>query len=114
MNMRQLEKISKRSTHRLYCHSALIFSGPRLLAIGYNHEHVHAEDHAIRRLKRLARSNNSGLPPNLHLISFMVKRSSGNMGNSLPCHNCMRAIRSVGIRKVTFFNGPIPCQMILY
>src|SRR5574343_306728 len=115
MNRNQMRRLANRSTHKLYCHSALIYSGSRLLAVGYNHEYMHAEVHAIKRLRALYREDigNSRRPTNLHIISFMQKRRSWNVGNSLPCPNCMRAIRLAGIRKITFFNGPETCQMSL-
>jgi deoxycytidylate deaminase len=103
MNLTMMKRIANRSNHKLYNHAALIFSGSRLLAYGYNHEQTHAEISAIRRFQRLYRPGNSRPPSNLHLISFMVKKSSSNIGNSKPCLNCRAAMIDIGIRWVTYF-----------
>lgn len=112
INIRRMDKLADYSTHKRYCHSALIFSGSRLLSVGYNKANCHAEVMAIRRLFRITRAGNR-IPKNLHLISFMRKRASGNIGNSCPCENCYKEIKRIGIRKVTFFIGDEACQMIL-
>jgi len=112
VNLRRMNRISQASTHKRYCHSALIFSGSRLLSVGYNKAYCHAEVMAIKRLSRITRAGNR-IPKNLHLISYMRKRASGNIGNSCPCENCYREIKKAGIRKVTFFIGDEACQIIL-
>lgn len=112
LNIRRMNKLADSSTHKRYCHSALIFSGSRLLAVGYNKANCHAEVMALRRLSRISRAGNR-IPKNLHLISFMRKRASGNVGNSCPCENCYSEIRRAGIRRLTFFIGNEACQMIL-
>lgn len=111
MHLNLLLRTAEKSKHHRYLHSALIYSGSRLLAIGYNNEKFHAEVMAINRLKALFRTNNSRMPHNLHLVSFMRKRVSGFVGNSFPCPRCLDSIKRVGIRRVTFFNGDSPCQM---
>lgn len=115
MNLNQMRRIADKSTHNRYHHSALIFSGSRLLSYGYNFGTTHAEELAIKRLLRRNRIGHKiTLPSNLHLISFMYKKSSGNMGNSLPCPDCMDLIKSVPIRTITYFDRrQVPCQLII-
>lgn len=116
MNLNQMRRIADSSTHQRYHHAALIFSGSRLLSYGYNFGTTHAEESAIKRLSRRSRRgiNNSSMPSNLHLISFMYKKSSGNMGYSLPCDSCMHLLKLKGIRTITYFNREQePCQMII-
>ena len=116
MNLNQMRRIADSSPHPTYHHSALIFSGNRLLAYGYNFSETHAEASAIRRLRRRVRKglDSNSIPNNLHLISFMYKKSSGNMGTSLPCDKCMELLKLNGIRTVTFFDRKgIPCQITL-
>src|SRR5574343_117594 len=71
MNRNQMRRLANRSTHKLYCHSALIYSGSRLLAVGYNHEYMHAEVHAIKRLRALYREDigNSRRPTAINTIN---------------------------------------------
>ena len=116
MNLNQMRRIASKSEHDKYCHSALIFDGPRLLSYGYNFRHIHAEASAIKRLLRRTRIGHSKttLPNNLHLISFMYKKSSGNMGNSLPCPDCMDLIKTVPIKTITYFDSRrTPWQLII-
>ncbi len=117
LNLNLLKRVAKKSPHDKYNHSSLIYSGSRLISFGYNHSNTHAEVHAIIKLFRLYRNKgieNRRYPNNLHLISFMQKRRSGNSGSSYPCSNCIEWIKRAGIRKVTYFNQQgQPCQMIL-
>jgi deoxycytidylate deaminase len=113
LHLSQLKRIANRSSHHRYLHSALIYSGARLLSIGYNNEKHHAEVMAINRLQAIYRTDNSRFPNNLNLISFMQKRVSRSIGNSFPCPNCLSRIKKLGIRKVTFFNGETPCQVLI-
>jgi len=116
MNLNQMRRIANKSLHPTYHHSALIFSGNRLLSYGYNFRETHAEASAIKRLNRRIRRglDPDSIPHNLHLISYMYKKSSGNMGTSLPCASCMELLKLNGIRTVTYFDRKgIPCQILL-
>ena len=104
MNLNLLKKIASKSTHHRYNHASLIFAGSRLLVVGYNNKDHHAEIVALRRLEALFRNNNSRRPRNLHLVNLMIKKKSGNLGDSLPCKDCWIAIHIAKIAKVTFVN----------
>ena len=106
MNLNQMRRIASKSTNLRYCHAALILSGSRVLSYGYNFRDIHAEASAIKRLLRRNRIGHKvTLPNNLHLISFMYKRNSGRMGNSLPCPECMDLLKTNNIRTVTYFDS---------
>ena len=111
-----LQRLANKSKHRRYHHSAIIFSGSKLLSFGYNVDGTHAEIMAIRRFQRAykrGRDNNS-YPTNLHLVSFMSRVIGNSLGNSCPCPNCFDAITRAGIKKVTYFNSNgEPCQLLL-
>lgn len=92
------------SDHKSYKHVALIFSGGRLLSYGYNTRTMHAEVSALKRLDRIYRTNNSRRPRNLHLVSFMIKRKTGNIGSSYPCSDCLTVLFKNDIRKVTCYS----------
>lgn len=113
MNLNQMTRIAGRSNHKLYSHCAMIFAGNRLLSYGYNFNEIHAEVSAIRRLTRIFRVDNSRRPANLHLVSFMVKRRTGFIGNSYPCPRCIQEMLNAGIRTFTYFNGEKICQIKL-
>lgn len=59
---------------------------------------------AIRKLSWITRPGNTRLPSNLHIISFMQRRKTGNMGTSIPCGDCWERIKRAGIRRLTFWN----------
>lgn len=97
-----MKKIAKMSPHARYQHCSLIFAGSRLLAYGYNREHIHAERVAINRLNALLRNDNTPRPKNLHMVNFMIKRKSNNTGNSYPCLICITAMEEAGIKTITY------------
>lgn len=97
-----MKKIASKSTHHRYNHATLIFAGSRLLVVGYNNKDHHAEIVALRRLEALLRNGNTRRPRNLHLVNIMIKKKSGNLGDSYPCDNCMRAIEASDIRTITY------------
>jgi deoxycytidylate deaminase len=107
MNLRMIRRISKRSTHQRFNHVAIITSGKRVLAVGYNRGEIHAEEVAIRRLAHVSR-NNRNIPSSLTLTSLMFKRKNGNIGESFPCNDCLQLINKAKIRWVTYVeNGVI-------
>lgn len=115
MNLNQMKRIASKSHHSKYCHSVLILDKDRVLSYGFNSNHKHAEVNAIRRLYRRNRIGiHYNLPKNLHLVSYMYKRKSGNPGNSQPCIQCMGVIRETRLFKtITYFQENKPCQIKL-
>jgi len=104
MNIHQMKRIASKSDHKLYQHCSLIYAGSRLLVYGYNTKDLHAEIVAIRRLEALIR-NQKRRPRNLHMVNLMIKRRSGNLGNSAPCYECRTAMNISRIRSWSFFDG---------
>jgi deoxycytidylate deaminase len=116
LQLRILQRVASKSKHRRYHHSAIVFSGSKLLSFGYNVDGTHAEVMAIRRFQRLYKrgKDRTSIPTNLHLVSFMQYSRTSNPGNSCPCPNCFNAILNAGIKKVTYFNlRGEPCQLTL-
>lgn len=99
-----MKKIASKSTHPRVNHAALIFAGSRLIATGYNTKTCHAEISAIKKLWNWMGSRRTQ-PRNLHLISVMIKKKTGDFGNSAPCARCLTMIHAVGIKSFTYFNG---------
>ena len=104
MNLNLMKRIAMHSDHKSYKHVALIFSGGRLLSYGYNTNTMHAEVSALKRLDRIYRTYNSRRPRNLHLVSFMLRKKTGNIGSSSPCDSCWDAIVGAKVRTVTYYN----------
>ncbi len=99
-----MKKIASKSNHK-YQHCSMIFAGNRLISYGYNNNDVHSEVMAINRMKAVYRNNHKILPRNLHIVNLMIKKHSGNFGNSAPCNDCIGWITIVGIRTITYFNS---------
>lgn len=97
-------RIAARSDHKLFHHVAIITSGKRVLAFGYNRGELHAEEIAIRRLNAYTR-NNGGPPHSLTLTSIMFKRKNGVLGtSSFPCNKCLLKMEKANIRWVTYID----------
>lgn len=99
--MSMARKIAKNSTHKRFNHIVLITAGKRILATGYNHGKIHAEEVAIRRLAHYNRNNGSA-PRSLTLTSLMFKKRNGNIGDSFPCTDCLQLINKNKIRWITY------------
>lgn len=102
MNLNLMKKIAKMSNHK-YQHCTLILAGSRLISYGYNRDDLHAEEVAINRAMAVYR-NQHRIPHNLHMINLMIKKDSGNLGNSRPCDYCLFRARAFGVRTITYFN----------
>jgi deoxycytidylate deaminase len=102
-NQNLMERIAKKSDHSLYMHCSLLYAGARLIASGYNHGSLHSEIVAIRALENQLHRENSRRPRNLHMVNLMIKRRSGELGNSYPCHNCRIALKEANVKQVTIF-----------
>jgi deoxycytidylate deaminase len=97
------------------CMGAALYSGPRLLSLGYNRWHTHPE------------SDNSGYNVSLHaehvallrrrhydrrgrLTMYVARqREDGSLGCSKPCANCVRLCKIAGVARIWFYdyNGKI-------
>ena len=90
-------------THKL---GAVIVSGNRLLATGFNRKRndpryceagwsIHAEVSAIRRLR------NKPLPPKPRMYVVRVMRT-GKLGLAKPCEDCDRSLTEYGIHTLIY------------
>lgn len=95
---------SEHSQHKL---GAVIVKGHRILSTGYNQirpsalldaETLHAEAAAILKLLKNNRQHDL-VGSDLYVSRFT---RGGKIGLSLPCDDCRRLIRSVGIRRVMY------------
>jgi len=94
---------------------AALFSGPRLLSVGCNiwgkttprnmhreyNGNVHAEVACLVRRQHYANAN---LTLYVARLTTNVHRNTYARGCSRPCDLCMDFIRSVGVKKVRFYD----------
>jgi hypothetical protein len=90
-----LERLAKRSPQRER-HASVVMRGGAVLSFGFNHDGLHAEEAALRKLWPSERRGTT-------LISFRLTRG-GVPGMALPCSRCMRLLHLNGVRKVVFSN----------
>lgn len=98
-----LRKISKKSPMRTK-HSCIIFKGKKILTFGFNHERscydgkifpsVHAEMHALIKMKRLRKNKKYNM--------IVVRFHDGKLWNSKPCKYCLNEIKKYNISKVYY------------
>jgi hypothetical protein len=85
-------------------HSAVALKGGKLLAISSNNYGIHAEEHIVKSIQLQYYKYKK-----INKIQIIVIRSDkfGNLKNSKPCSNCIRLMRMIGIRKITYSTGNI-------
>lgn len=77
-------------------HAAVVLAGSRVLAFGYNHDGLHAEKAALKRVKPSYRKHGG-----LVVISIRLKRD-GTLGNSKPCQECQGYMERNGVVSVYY------------
>jgi pyrimidine deaminase RibD-like protein len=87
-------KLAGTARHRSHKHSALVFRGGALISQGVNHDTVHAE---VQALKKLWPSHRAGTTV---LTIRMTK--GGNLGMAKPCPICEAYMRGAGVKKVIY------------
>jgi deoxycytidylate deaminase len=91
---KEARRIAKKSDHKWAHHVAILFRGGEIMAIGYNKGVMHAEEMALRKLQ-MAQGT-------AHTIRSIRIRRDGKLGASRPCEDCLRQIRTHGIKYVYF------------
>ena len=87
-------KVAAKARHKHHVHVAIVTRGGAIVAIGYNHEEVHAEDMALSKLWPSERIGTK-------LYSIRV-RPGGKYGMAKPCDDCMKLIESSGVKQVFY------------
>lgn len=83
-------KLATKSEHKQHHHACIITKGGKIIATGYNHRYLHAEEDAIRKLvTRWIRTGRE--QTGLVLWSFRW-RKNGTWGNAMPCNRCREAL----------------------
>jgi len=89
----KLFEISRKSPHN-FKHVAIVERAGKILAIGYNHDGIHAEESA---LKKLWPSERIGT----RIISLRFTKT-GKLANAKPCCECQKLLLESGVKKVTY------------
>ena len=87
-------KNGKKSKHPKMFHVAIVIKGGKILSIAANSERKHAEDNAIRRMKK---------PWKCKIISLRVNKQN-DLRMARPCDRCMKLIAKSGISTVFYSN----------
>jgi deoxycytidylate deaminase len=91
-----VRRLVKKSNHKQHKHAVMIFRGGALVATGYNHEDIHAEQVALGKLWPDHRVGT-------RVVSIRL-RKNGELGMAKPCAKCEAMLREAGVKSVMFSN----------
>ena len=90
--LRIAQKLAAKSHHRQHHHGVIITRGSKIIATGYNHKHLHAEEDALRKVITLSLRTGRCIK-GITLYSFRW-RKGGTWGNAKPCQECTYMIET--------------------
>lgn len=93
-SIRSLIKHTKKARHHQHKMAAAVIRSGKILAIGHNHEHQHAEHSALNRAWR---SNVEGA-----VLVVVRIRKNGELAMAAPCDVCIRRMKAAGIKAVIY------------
>ena len=100
------KRIAKRSPHKSFTHSAIIFKGNAIYSHGFNFQNEHAETSAIKNAPWVSELKGCTM------LVIRVTRGKDLLANSRPCPDCERALKRVGIKKVLFSTADRKIEMM--
>lgn len=87
------KKLAARSQHKQHHHACIITKGGKVIATGYNHAFMHAEEDAIRKV--VTRNKRSGREQTGLVLWSFRWRKNGTFGNAMPCDRCREAVSTI-------------------
>lgn len=96
-------KKAKHSRHHI---AAVIIKSNNIISIGWNSNHIHAEESAINRAWRSAAKIVGAT------IIVIRVRKDGTYGLAYPCSSCMGKIIATGIKKIIYSDNSSTFQTI--
>jgi pyrimidine deaminase RibD-like protein len=84
--LRIAKKLALKSEHRQHHHACIITKGGNIIATGYNHKFMHAEEDAIRKISKRFLCDGKK-QKGLVLYSFRWTKG-GQWGDAKPCSGC--------------------------
>ena len=94
LSFNAIKRLSLRSDHHNFRHVAVLTRGSSVVAIGFNHNTIHAEDAVLRRVWPDQRAG-------LTLWSYRVTRG-GRLSMARPCVMCQAMLLRNGIIRVRY------------
>ena len=91
--LKKMIRVAKKSNHQ-HRHCTLILKGGAPIAIGYNHDGVHSEINAIKKLWPDKRRG-------VTIINLRIT-GSGRIGISKPCEDCLKFLLSQYVSKIWY------------
>lgn len=101
--LRIAKKLAQKSEHRQHHHAVIITKGGKIIATGYNHKFMHAEEDALRKVETLQIRNGRQFK-GLVLYSFRW-RKGGTWGDAEPCSRCYNEILNYFVSAVYYTNS---------
>lgn len=93
MTLKHAIKVARKG-RGMYRHAVLVFRGGNIVAAGFNHDLIHAE---VAALKKLWPSERRGVK----ILSIRLGRN-GRVGMARPCKACWAFLREHGVKSVTY------------
>lgn len=92
--LRRAIKLSEKARHKAHRHAALVYKSGALVSQGVNHDEVHAEVGALKKLWPSERKDTT-------VVSVRMTRG-GRLGIAKPCPECERYMKENGVKKVIY------------
>lgn len=92
--LRRAIKLSRKARHHSHKHAALVYKSGALVSQGVNHDEVHAEVQALKKLWPSERADTT-------VVSIRMTRG-GKLGLAKPCVMCEAYMRGAGVKKVIY------------
>ena len=92
--LRKAVKLAGKARHHSHKHAALVYKSGALVAQGVNHDEVHAEVQALKKLWPSERRDTT-------VVSIRMTRG-GVLGMAKPCIACEAYMREAGVKKVIY------------
>src|SRR5512138_3045127 len=86
--------LTAKSKHTAHKHAAVVYRGSNIVATGVNHDEVHAE---VQALKKLWPDHRTGTT----VVSIRMTRG-GKLGMAKPCKACEEYMRKAVVKKVIY------------
>jgi cytidine deaminase len=87
-------KLFAKAQHSCHRHAAIVYRGSNIVAAGFNHDYIHAE---VAALKKLWPDQRAGV----RVVSLRITKA-GNLGLAKPCPACEAFMRENGVKSVTY------------
>lgn len=89
-------KLFHKARHKAHRHAVIVYRGSNIISTGVNHDEIHAEVSALRRLWPSERKGTK-------VVSLRMTRG-GRLGMAKPCPECEAYMRREGVKLVLYSN----------